>query len=218
MYESNHDRHSRRRGRRRIRFDVPTPEEMDCDGYSIPMPPPIPKFVMNGRWGDYIEQGIRRTRAKRGLLRQSILVLLSEEPRNGYQIITVLSDRTFGTWQPSPGAVYPCLQQLTDEGLVEVVDLDGQKSYQLTEAGREAAQALPAEPWAAKRDPEHRDTPPENLAELKGVLAEVKQLDRALRLLAADVSPDQLRSIAADIAALRRRIYAALAEDPGASE
>jgi len=215
MYESDNDRRGRRRGRRRDRYNVSESEDRGYGGF-IPTPPPIPRFVMNGRWGPYIEQGIRQTRARRGLLRQSILVLLGEEPRNGYQIINILSDRTFGTWQPSPGAVYPCLQQLQDEGLVEVIDLDGQKSYQLTESGREAASAVPPEPWAAKRDPDHREASPEAVAELKGVVAEVKQLDRALRLLAGDATPEQLRTIAADIAALRRRIFAALAQEPGA--
>ncbi|MDR0990851.1 MAG: PadR family transcriptional regulator, partial [Propionibacteriaceae bacterium] len=102
---------------------------MGRGGGFVPAPPPIPGFVLNGRWGGYIRAGLGHARAKRGLLRQSILVLLTEEPRNGYQIITALNERTYGAWQPSPGAVYPCLQQLADEGLVEPVDLDGQKSY-----------------------------------------------------------------------------------------
>jgi len=216
VFTSDSAHRSRRRGFRRgsDQFNAPLPpEEMGRGGF-IPAPPPIPKFVMNGRWGGYIEQGLRQTRAKRGLLRESILVLLNEEPRNGYQIITVLNDRTYGAWQPSPGAVYPCLQQLTDEGLVEALDLDGQKSYQLTEAGREAVASLPPEPWAAKRAPEHQDSAPENVPELKAVITEVKQLDKALRLLAGDASADQLNAIAADIAALRRRIYATLAQEP----
>ncbi|MDR0990097.1 MAG: PadR family transcriptional regulator, partial [Propionibacteriaceae bacterium] len=147
---------------------------------------------------------------------QSILVLLTEEPRNGYQIITALNERTYGAWQPSPGAVYPCLQQLTDEGLAEPVDLDGQKSYQLTEAGRAAAEELPPEPWAAKRDPDREAAAadPESVSELKNVVDEIRQLDKALRLLAGDASPEQLRTIAGEISTLRRRIYATLAEGP----
>jgi DNA-binding PadR family transcriptional regulator len=189
-------------------------------GFVPPPIPPIPGFVMNGRWGPYIREGQRRVgRARRGVLRQSILVLLAEGPRNGYQIITALTDRTEGDWSPSPGAVYPALQQLTDEGLVETVDLDGQKAFQLTDLGRDAAAAAPSEPWASKR---HAHPEPveetEEIAELKAVVEEVKALDKTLRLIAHDASADQLRDIAKDIAALRRRIYAKLAEEPPAEK
>src|SRR5580704_12318924 len=50
--------------------------------------------------------------------RAAALSLLAEGPRNGYQIIQEISDRTDGVWRPSPGSVYPALQQLEDEGLI----------------------------------------------------------------------------------------------------
>jgi DNA-binding PadR family transcriptional regulator len=151
-------------------------------------------------------------RAKKGLLRESILVLLAEQPRNGYQIITALTERTVGAWAPSPGAVYPALAQLTDEGLVEAVDLDGQKAFQLTEAGREAAAAAPSEPWSTEREGSRQGEWP--VAELRAVFEELKQLQRALRLAATEASPAQLAAIGADIAALKRKVYATLAEGP----
>ena len=64
------------------------------------------------------QRGTRRLR--RGDVRAAVLVLLEESPRNGYQIIQELSDRSNGAWRPSPGSVYPVLQQLEDEGLVEI--------------------------------------------------------------------------------------------------
>jgi DNA-binding PadR family transcriptional regulator len=152
-------------------------------------------------------------RARRGLLRESILVLLGEQPRNGYQIITALSERTMGDWKPSPGAVYPCLQQLTDEGLVEPVDLDGQKAFQLTDAGREALADAPTEPWSSERC-DWNDWVPERVADLRLVFDELKQFAKALRAVATDASPEQLKVIAADIAALKRKLYATLAEPP----
>ena len=55
-------------------------------------------------------------RAGRGDIRAAILTLLAEEPMHGYQIIQVISERSGGNWTPSPGSVYPTLQQLEDEG------------------------------------------------------------------------------------------------------
>ena len=42
----------------------------------------------------------------------------AEEPRNGYQIMQEVEERSDGVWRPSPGSVYPALQQLEDEGLI----------------------------------------------------------------------------------------------------
>lgn len=93
--------------------------------------------------------GRRGGRARRGDVRLAALLLLTEGPINGYQIITALEERSNGQWKPSPGAVYPALNQLEDEGLIQAVDADGRKLYELTEAGRteaEQAKQRPA-PW-----------------------------------------------------------------------
>jgi DNA-binding PadR family transcriptional regulator len=79
-----------------------------------------------------------RGRARRGDVRTAILQLLSEEPRNGYQIISTLNERSGGAWRPSPGAVYPALSQLEDEGLIESFDNQGSRAFRLTISGREA--------------------------------------------------------------------------------
>jgi DNA-binding PadR family transcriptional regulator len=65
------------------------------------------------------------------------LLLLNEEPRNGYQIMQEVQERSDGVWRPSPGSTYPALQQLEDEGLIRAQELDGRKLFQLTDAGRE---------------------------------------------------------------------------------
>ena len=75
-------------------------------------------------------------RAGRGDIRAAILVLLAEQPMHGYQIIQELAERTGGVWQPSPGSVYPTLQQLADEDLVrEASSESGKRVYELTDAG-----------------------------------------------------------------------------------
>ena len=89
-------------------------------------------------------------KARRGDVRTATLLLLAEGPRNGYQIMQDIEDRSGGVWRPSPGSVYPALQQLEDEGLVRTTEADGRKQYELTDAGKayvaERDEELPP-PW-----------------------------------------------------------------------
>jgi len=80
----------------------------------------------------------RARRVRRGDVRAAALSLLAEEPRNGYQIIQEIAERSGGVWQPSPGSVYPALAQLEDEGLIQAeMPEGGRKRYALTAEGRE---------------------------------------------------------------------------------
>ena len=64
--------------------------------------------------------GGRGPRVRRGDVRAAILDLLGEgQPWNGYQLIQEIGARTQGVWRPSAGSVYPALQQLEDEGLIQ---------------------------------------------------------------------------------------------------
>jgi len=96
-------------------------------------------------------RGMRGPRARRGDVRAAALALLAEEPMNGYQIIQAIGERSDGVWRPSPGSVYPALQQLEDEGLIRAEAGDGgRRAYQLTDEGRAYAEAHPDElraPW-----------------------------------------------------------------------
>ena len=85
-------------------------------------------------------RGRGRGRAGRGDVRSAIISLLSEEPRNGYQIIQEINERTGGLWRVSSGSVYPAISQLEDEGLIEPADGNGRKLFALTRAGREHAE------------------------------------------------------------------------------
>lgn len=75
----------------------------------------------------------------RGDVRTAVLSLLAEKPMHGYQIINEIAERSGGTWKPSAGSVYPTLQLLADEGLIEAEEQNGRKTYSLTEAGRAIA-------------------------------------------------------------------------------
>jgi DNA-binding PadR family transcriptional regulator len=91
----------------------------------------------------------RGRKARRGDIRTAALLLLAEEPRNGYQIMQEVQERSGGVWRASPGSVYPALQQLEDEGLIRSEELEGRKLFVLTDEGR----ALIAERDAEKPAP-----------------------------------------------------------------
>src|SRR5277367_1035656 len=98
-------------------------------------------FGPGGGYGDFPFGGPagrgrgRGRKARRGDIRTAALLLLAEEPRNGYQIMQEVEDRSDGVWRPSPGSVYPALQQLEDEGLIRSEEIDGRKLFRLTDDG-----------------------------------------------------------------------------------
>lgn len=152
--------------------------------------------------------GRRGSRASRGDIRLATLALLANAPMHGYQLMREIADRTDGLWQPSPGAVYPALQQLEDEGLVTADKAEGKRVFQLTEDG-------------TRYVAEHReeidgvwDTVGEDLDESWLELAEVgKQVAQAFMQVASAGTRKQ-RAEARDIMAdTRRKLYRILAED-----
>ena len=89
----------------------------------------------NGPWGQGGPWGPPpRARRDRGDVRLAILLLLDEQPRHGYEIITELADRSEGRWRPSPGSIYPVLKRLTKEGLVAPSQEEGKRTFSLTPA------------------------------------------------------------------------------------
>jgi len=83
-------------------------------------------------------------------VRTAALSLIAEQPRNGYQIIQEIAERSGGLWRPSSGSVYPALQQLEDEGLIRVEVEEGRRAFQLTDAGRQYVETHKDElvaPW-----------------------------------------------------------------------
>jgi DNA-binding PadR family transcriptional regulator len=144
-------------------------------------------------------------RAGRGDIRTAILALLAEQPMHGYQIIQELTERTGGVWQPSPGSVYPTLQQLEDEDLVrETASESGKRVYALTEPGREQAASSPA-PWSAVAG-ESEDA----LVALRDL---AHQVLAASRQVAHAGTTAQLEAAQAVLRDARRSLYRILSED-----
>ncbi|GAA2104433.1 PadR family transcriptional regulator [Actinomadura alba] len=161
-----------------------------------------------GPWGRGGPWGGRGPKAKRGDVRAAILSLLAEEPRNGYQIIQEINERSHGAWKPSPGAVYPALQQLADEGLIRGEEGDGRRTFHLTDAGRAYVDEHPEEvtaPWEAMT------------AEVDGdvvdLFKEAAQMGTALMQVVHAGSRGQVAEARRVVAETRRRLYGILAED-----
>lgn len=86
-------------------------------------------------FGPWAGRGRGKGRAGRGDIRAVILSLLAEGPSNGYGLIKTIAERSGGTWKPSPGSVYPTLQQLVDEELIEASGEGRRTDYTLTDVG-----------------------------------------------------------------------------------
>jgi DNA-binding PadR family transcriptional regulator len=146
-------------------------------------------------------------RARRGDVRAAILTLLAEEPRNGYQLMQEIERRSEGVWRPSPGSVYPALQQLEDEGLVRVEETDGRKLFHLTDEGQAAAAATGAEgaPWDAVSESVDND-----VWQLFGV---ARQVGMAIFQIAQAGTPEQIEAAREVLNNARRSLYGILAAD-----
>ena len=147
----------------------------------------------------------RGGRARRGDVRAALLLLLEERPQNGYQLIQEIERRTDGVWKPSPGSVYPALQQLEDEGLVRAVESEGKRAYELTDEGRAYVDGNREE----LGDPFDAATGgmDEGVMDLRGLMF---QVGAAAMQVAAAGHTDEARKILADT---RRALYKILAED-----
>jgi DNA-binding PadR family transcriptional regulator len=66
---------------------------------------------------------------QRGFLRPQIVQLLEKNPMNGVDIMNELQEMSHGWYRPSPGSIYPLLEQLEKEGLI-AKNKDGK--YELT--------------------------------------------------------------------------------------
>ena len=136
------------------------------------------------------------------------MVLLDEVPRNGYQIIQELSERSNGAWRPSPGSVYPILQQLEDEGLVEISSTVSGKTYNLTATGKalvEKDRTTLGKPWETAAAGVS-----DVASDLFGTLRQVVHAVRQVAMAGSDAQTQKATTILADA---RRSIYRLLAED-----
>jgi DNA-binding PadR family transcriptional regulator len=148
------------------------------------------RFFGHGRGGRSV---------RRGNVRRAILSVLSDRPMHGYQVITELESRTNGRWRPSAGSVYPTLQLLEDEGLLRSEEVEGRRTYSLTDAGRQAAEEHPLETDGA-------DDAPDVDRQLRSVAEASMQIQRF-------GTPEANTAAREILAEARRKLYLLLAED-----
>jgi len=167
-----------------------------------------------GEWGGFGPRHRgprgRGRKARRGDIRTAALLLLAEEPRNGYQIMQEVEERSEGVWSPSPGSVYPALSQLEDEGLIRTQELDGRRVFALADAG----EALLAE------RPEDRPAPWEEMSEsVSGSAHELGRMMREVAYAFVQVmktgSEAQVASAREVLVRTRKDLYRILADGEG---
>jgi DNA-binding PadR family transcriptional regulator len=148
-----------------------------------------------------------RGRAQRGDVRTAVLLLLAEQPMHGYQLMQAITERTSGAWEPSPGAIYPTLSQLEDEGLLDTLAQGGRKLATLTDAGRAYLQA-------------RGETLPDPFAEFTARCTGSSELRDALEQLRDPVrqltrgDAQQVQAAQRVLTEARRSLYLILAEIP----
>jgi DNA-binding PadR family transcriptional regulator len=157
----------------------------------------------------------RGRKARRGDIRTAALLLLAEEPRNGYQIMQEVQERSDGVWRPSPGSVYPALQQLEDEGLIRSSEGGGGtgKVFELTDAGRTHIQERNPEapaPWE-----QMSGNVSDQAADLARTMREVASAFAQVMRNGSDAQIGEARKV---LSTARRDLYRILADgDPGDS-
>ena len=148
-----------------------------------------------------------RGRKRRGDVRIALLLLIAEEPRNGYQLMQTIEERSGGRWRPSPGSVYPALSQLKDEGLIHATERDGSKVLEITPTGTErlGKHGDDAAPWELADDPAFE------------TMADVRSLVRQVGLAASQVveagDEQQIARAREALTGTRRALYRILAEE-----
>ncbi len=123
---------------------------------------------------------------------------------HGYQVMSELADRSGGAWQPSPGSIYPLLQQLADEGLVESTKADGRKVFALTDAG-----ATTAAETADQTPVWERLAGSAGASELRDA---VSSLAAAAKQVATTGTAEQVEKAAGIVTDARKKLYQLLAE------
>jgi len=156
-----------------------------------------------GRWGGGRGGWGGGRRMPRGAIRTAILVALRDEPGHGYEVMRRLEEMSGGLWRPSPGSVYPHLQMLEDEGMVQSSDVDGSRKFTLTEAGRAEAEKATL-PWQEAGESDD---------EVRTLRLGMGQLMSATKQLAGAGEKTQIERGVSVIQKARKEIYQILAED-----
>jgi DNA-binding PadR family transcriptional regulator len=90
-------------------------------------------YVIEGR--EKFNKTFRSHGFKTGFLKLMILKLISKGPSHGYALMNDIENLTDKDWRPSPGSIYPALQELEKNGLISFESSGRQKIYRITPEG-----------------------------------------------------------------------------------
>jgi DNA-binding PadR family transcriptional regulator len=152
----------------------------------------------------------RAFRAKRGDVKLAIISVLAEGKVSGYELRKKIQARSGGEWRISSGSIYPQLESLMRHDLVDQSYADGIYSsaeyhYYLTPTGRKHLS-----------DNKHLiDAVWDNFKSVKfegsKLEIELQKLHQAIGVTDS-ASEEAVAKVTAEVAELRKRIYAILAE------
>ncbi|WP_435770566.1 PadR family transcriptional regulator [Nocardioides sp. SYSU DS0651] len=195
----------------------------------------VPPPWLAGLFGLGRPEPVRGPRARRGDVRAAILDVLRtaaerEESPNGYQVIQQITERSGGAWKPSPGSVYPTVQQLQDEGLVELDEERGRRALRLTDDGHawcaEHAGELaavwapfdrgrePGDGTGRRGDDAHQAGHGDHHAHHADIKSEIGQVMSAIWQIVTAGSESQRRAAVEVLVEARRGLYGILADGP----
>ena len=106
---------------------------------------------------------------RRGL-RVWVLQLLERGPMNGAEIMEQMDRMTMGWWRPSPGSIYPLLDQLAEEKLIRKRD-DGR--YEVTDSAKRGPS------WTREWMERGPRTPQDAVAEVESYIAYLEDVVRS---------------------------------------
>jgi DNA-binding PadR family transcriptional regulator len=130
---------------------------------------------------------------KRGL-KMAVMWMLSNGPKNGVELMNEMENVTQGWWRPSPGSIYPLLDQLATEGVIKKRD-DGR--YELTESATEEMD------WGMGSSFRKRQSVDEMMTEVSGFVSYIEELNRSDPAKAAAYR-DKMKELAERLSALAR--------------
>lgn len=154
-----------------------------------------------GFWGHHGRRG--RKRFGRGMLKYVLLKLLLNEPRHGYDLMRIFSERGWGSL--AAGTLYPLLAKLEAMGYVEGREEDGKRTYRITEAGRQRLHDI-ADELEAELEEEIESDPQSELREA------LSRLSVAV-FQGTGGAPETAAKIVEKLDATRKEIYLLLANE-----
>jgi DNA-binding PadR family transcriptional regulator len=115
-----------------------------------------------------------------------VITMLNKSPKNGAEIMEEIETMTQGWWRPSPGSVYPLLDELTQEGIIRKRE-DGK--YEITPQGKDQVQ------WPFGMGPRKPQNVEDMLNEISGYASYLEDLARTD---SSRISPhrDKIKAIA----------------------